>query len=483
LDKILNLKEKAISGVKWTALSSMIIAITQLVQLMVFARYLTSYDFGLIAILMLVVNFSLLFVDFGISKAIIYKHDISNTQLSTLYWLNLILGIFIFMILMAISSYIADFYNESSLETLIILISISLVVQSVGQQFRTLFQKRLEFNTLAKIDIFATMLSSIVALVLVTNDIGIYAFVISILVASIVKSTLLIKYGLALHTPTFSFNLYEVKELLHFGLYTVGNGIVGTLSSQIDILIIGKLLGTEILGIYSIAKELILRPMQLINPIITKVAFPTMSNVNSDKYKVSSIYLKIRNIIASINFPIYTFTFIFASEVILLFLGEKWLHITSIFQILAIWAAFRSIESPIGSLVMAMGKPQYEMYWNMGMMIYMPIMVYISSRWGLSGLVYGNLVSIFILLIPSWYFLTYRLVQITLLKYFKSIYYPLLISLFSGSILYSIVHFYTFNIIYKVVLFLCILIIFLFLNKKFNKNFYNTVYTVIGKKR
>ena len=479
----MNLREKAISGVKWTAFSSMIIAITQLVQLMVFARYLTPHDFGLIAILMLVVNFSLLFVDFGISKAIIYTQEISSSQLSTLYWLNLILGLFIFMLLMAISSYIADFYNEKSLETLIILISISLVIQSVGQQFRTLFQKKLEFNTLAKIDIFATVFSFAVALVLVTNDIGIYAFVISILTTSIIKSVLLIRYGLSIHTPTFSFNLYEVKKLLHFGLYTVGNGIVGTLSSQVDILIIGKLLGTESLGIYSIAKELILRPMQLINPIITKVAFPTMSNINSDKDKVSNIYLKIRNIIASINFPIYTVTFIFASEIISLFLGEKWLHITNIFQILTIWAAFRSIESPIGSLVMAMGKPQYEMYWNMGMMIYMPIMVYISSKWGLIGLVYGNLVSIFILLIPSWYFLTYRLVQISLLKYLKSICYPLLISLFSGSVLYSIVYFYTFNVIYKIVLFLCILIAFFFLNKKFNQNFYNTVYTVIGKNR
>lgn len=166
-------------------------------------------------------------------------------------------------------------------------------------------------------------------------------------------------------------------------------------------ILIGKLLGTETLGLYSIAKELILKPAQL----ITKIAFPVMSKVNH----VKRIYLKLINYIASVNFPIYVVSFILAPEIITLFLGEKWLEATTVFQILSIWALLRSISNPVGSLVMAMGKPQYEMYWNIGMMFFAPTVVYISSFWGIEGIAWGNVGSILVLFVPGWYFLVNKL--------------------------------------------------------------------------
>lgn len=479
----MSLKQKAISGVKWTTLSSASIAILQLLQLMVLARFLSQHDFGLVAILMVIVNLSLVFVDFGLSNSIIYKKEITPEQLSTLYWLNILIGLVIYIVLYSMSELIANFYNEDMLSDLIILISIVLIIQAFGQQFRTIFQKELQFNTLAKIDVFSTVISVVSAILFAWYNFGVYSLVYAVIIMATLKSIFLIFFGTKHHKVKFIFNLKDVKEFLSFGLYVVGNGMVSTMATQIDVLLIGKLLGTEALGLYSIAKELILRPSQLINPIVTKVAFPLMSKVNHDINEVKRLYLKLVNYVSSVNFPIYVATIILAPEIITVFLGEKWLEIVPLFQVLAIWALLRSRDNPIGSLVMALGKPQYEMYWNISMMVYMPIMIYIAAHFGIIGIAYGNLLSVVILFIPGWYFLAFRLCRVSLKEYFMSSFSPLLISLFSGIVVYMFLYFGFDNLIYR--LFITFIIGFLllyFMYKKYSTDFYSVLLSLFTKK-
>lgn len=161
-----------------------------------------------------------------------------------------------------------------------------IVIQAFGLQFRALFQKELQFNILAKIDILSAIISFGLAIYLALFGYGIYALIFSVLSMAI----LLLYFGLRVHKPKFIFKLFEIKDFFVFGSYSTGNGIVSTIASRIDIILIGKLLGTDSLGLYSVIKELILRPAELINPIITKVAFPTMSKVNDDLQKVKKTY-------------------------------------------------------------------------------------------------------------------------------------------------------------------------------------------------
>jgi O-antigen/teichoic acid export membrane protein len=126
---------------------------------------------------------------------------------------------------------------------------------------------------------------------------------------------------------------------------------------------------------------------------------------------------------------------ILAPELITLFLGEKWLNSVVIFQILAVWAMLRSIGNPVGSLIMALGKPKLEMQWNLLMMFYMPIMVYISSSWGIEGIAWGNLISMFLLFIPGWYFLIYKISGIKLVEYITSFLNILVVIVLLGLVL------------------------------------------------
>ncbi|MFY4783130.1 MOP flippase family protein [Aliarcobacter butzleri] len=478
----MNLKKQAISGVKWTTFSSATNGILQLVQLMILARFLTTHDFGIMAILMVIIGFSQIFVDFGLSKAIIYKREISENQLSTLYWLNIIFSLFIFIFIYSISEFIVYFYEEPILKSYILIVSSVIIIQAFGLQFRALFQKELQFNILAKIDILSAIISFGLAIYLALFGYGIYALIFSVLSMAIVRTILLLYFGLKVHKPKFIFKLFEIKDFFVFGSYSTVNGIVSTIASRIDIILIGKLLGTDTLGLYSVIKELILRPAELINPIIAKVAFPTMSKVNDDLQKVKKIYLKLINYVASINFPIYVACLIFATEIIEIFLGEKWLDGVYIFQILSIWALIRSIGNPVGSLVMAVGKPQVEMYWNIFMMIFMPLIVLISSLWGIVGLSYGNLFASVLLYIPAWYFLVFKLCGATFKEYFNSSFKALYISVIVGSVVYITIQFVP-NILYIKLSFGLILgaVLIFFLNKYLNRDFYEAMIGMVIK--
>jgi O-antigen/teichoic acid export membrane protein len=473
LDKKLHLKQKAISGVKWTTLSTIITAITQLLQISILARYLEPSAFGLIAIIMVVIGFSQMFVDFGVSSAIIHKQNVTTEQLSTLYWLNILSSIVVFMVIMGLSPFIASFYHEAVLTQLIILTSTTIVIQSFGKQFFVLFEKELQFNTVAKIDIVAAFSSLALAVTLTINGFGVYSLIYPLILSMSVKSFLLIFNGLKYHKPKLYFNISEVKEFIIFGMYQMGSGIVNYFNSQFDVIIIGKIFGSETLGLYSMAKQLVMRPAQIINPVVTRVTFPTMSKVQNDTQRLKEIYLKTINLLSSVNFPIYIAMIILAPEIITIFLGTKWLAATTVFQILSIYALFRSIGNPIGSLVLAKGKPHYEMYWNIGLFFIIPATIYIGSFYGIEGVSWSLVILILILMIPNWYFLVRRLCGARFLEYHLQIVKPLLLSVVAGIIAFSIFEKIKTNIVILDIVLISVIgfILIIALNMKFNKEF------------
>jgi len=432
-----NIKQKAINGVKWTSLSTIINAIAQLLQISILARFLEPSAFGLLAIITLVIGFSQMFVDMGISTAIIHKQDVSSKQLSTLYWLNILSGFIVYGIIAILAPYIADFYNNENLTDLIRLTSITIVIQSFGKQFFVLFEKELKFNTIAKIDIVASIGSLILATLLALNNFGVYALIYPLIFSVSLKSILLIHNGLQYHRPQLYFKISDVKGFIVFGLYQMGTGIVGYFNSQFDIIIIGKVFGSETLGLYSIIKQLVMRPGQIINPVMTRVTFPTMSKVQNDTKRLKDIYLKTINYLSSVNFPIYIMMIILAHEIIILFLGAKWLSGVEIFQGLSLYALIRSTGNPAGELINAKGKPEYGLYWNIGLFFIIPITIYVGSFYGIIGVVWGWIILMLLLAIPNWYFLVNKLCGAGFKEYFKGMLKPLVLASISGLLAYG----------------------------------------------
>jgi len=467
----LSLKQKAISGVKWTTLSTVVTTILQLLQLAILTRFLDPSAFGLMSLVMVVIGFSQAFLDMGISNAIIHKQEITKDQLSTLYWVNVLAGVILFGIISILAPFMAEFYKEPELTELILVVALTFVIQPFGQQFMILWQKDMRFREIAKIDIVNKSISLVVSVYLAYKGYGVYALVYGTL-AGVVSQTVQYLYtGLREYRPSFVFNIKEIKEFLSFGVYQMGEKTINFFNREVDTLLIGKLLGVEALGIYTIAKQLAMKPIEIIGPIITKVTFPTMAKVQYDNSRLKYIYLKTINYLSSVTFPIYAFLIIMAPELILILFGEQWKESIPILQILSIYGLIRSTGSPVGSLVLSKGKANWAFWWNFGLFFYVPIGIYISSQWGLTGISWGLVIVQFSLIVPNWYLLVRSLCKAKFIEYHLEILIPFSIVFISTVVTYFLTNsfeniFAKFFMVGAIGLFLVIL-----LNVIFNKKF------------
>ncbi len=176
------------------------------------------------------------------------------------------------------------------------------MIQPFGQQFMVLWQKELRFKEIARIDIINKFITLIVTVWFAYAGYGVYSLVYGAIAGSIVQTAQFIELGFKKHKPRLIFKLSDIKEFLNFGAYQMGERTINYFNYQLDTILIGKLLGMEALGIYNIAKSLIMKPAMVFNPIITKVTFPAMAKIQDDIVRLKEVYLKTINYLSSVNF-------------------------------------------------------------------------------------------------------------------------------------------------------------------------------------
>ena len=140
----MSLREKTISGAKWSAIATVIIIGLGLVQMTVLARIIDNHQFGLLTVSLVIIALADTLSDFGIANSIIQRKEISHLELTTLYWLNVGLGLVVCVAVFLLSDLIGDMLNNPDLAPLIKTLSLAFVVIPHGQQFRALMQKELE---------------------------------------------------------------------------------------------------------------------------------------------------------------------------------------------------------------------------------------------------------------------------------------------------------------------------------------------------
>jgi lipopolysaccharide exporter len=214
----MSLKQSAVTGVKWTTLSTGVSAVLQIGQLTVLARLLKPEDFGLMAMVMIIIGFAQAYADMGISAAVIHKQDVTRDQLSSLYWLNILTGIVVYLTLCVITPLIVMFFHEPRLYQLLPVVALSFLIASTGLQFLWLLEKELKFDLLAKQEIASTVAGAGVAIISAYLGHGVWSLVWGQLVTAACKAIFLIIIGWPRWTPHFHFKKEELRGFVSFGL-------------------------------------------------------------------------------------------------------------------------------------------------------------------------------------------------------------------------------------------------------------------------
>jgi O-antigen/teichoic acid export membrane protein len=378
----MSLKQQAVSGVKWSGLSMGVVTALQFVSLAVLARLLSPSDFGLMGMIMVVIGFAQAFADMGISNAIIHRQDATKDELSSLYWINILAGVAIFLIVCVSTPLVAAFYHEPRLNNLMYLAALIFLITPFGQQFQILLQKELQFNQLAIIEITGSFSNATVAIILAFLGTGVFSLIWGQLAGTTIRVLLLSYWGWRNWRPRLHFSRRDLKKYIGFGLYQMGERTINYFNSNLDYLLIGALLGAKSLGYYTLAYNLVLRPSSMINPAITKVAFPIFSTVQNNTNKLKKGYLKVIQLLSSVNFPIMVGLAVVAPVAVPVVFGEQWLPSIILIQILTIVGLLQSTGNPVGSLLLAKGRADLGFKWNVALMITQIPGLYIGAKFG-----------------------------------------------------------------------------------------------------
>nr|WP_294860857.1 MOP flippase family protein [uncultured Fluviicola sp.] len=465
----MNLKQQAFSGVKWTTLSALVNILVQLVQLVILTQLLSRQDFGLMAIVMVVIGFSQLFIDMGVSNAIIYKKEISYKELSSLYWFNIVVGCTFFLLLVFSSWSIARFYDNNRLSSLVQLVAISFVIQPWGQQFMIFLQKELKFKILAQVEIISKFVSFSSVIILAYLDYGVYSLALGTPVYALCSAVGYNIVGRRYYQPKLFFSFQKVKTYLNFGLFQMGDKFLNYFALQMDTILIGKIMGIEILGVYNIAKDLTSKPYMIINPIITRVTFPVMSKINHDIPKLKLIFLQTLNYLSYINILIYLLIILLAEPIVLVLFGSKWVDAIPLIQILALTYVFRSFGNPSGSLLLSLGAAKQAFIWNLLVFILYPVSIFSGSYWGLIGIAIGTCILQVVLFIPNWKMNVQPFINVSFSEYLAVYAKPFLLPLIASLPCYLLLMFMQPTIWSMLITSILFTVLFLSLALKFEK--------------
>lgn len=423
----MQVKKEAISGVKWTTLATVSTAICAILKISILARFLETSDFGLMALVTFVLGFMDLFMDMGLTSAILYKQDISKDEYNSLYWLNVLFSFLLFVGVLALSPIIAQFYDEPQLKKLLPLMGFGIIFSAFGRQFKTILQKELDFRAISIIEIIASLSSLVLAIILAINGFGVYSLVLSALLQYFLSNTVFFFIGIGRKSLGFYFNFNKTRPFLKIGIYKVGGQIINYFNRDLDVLIIGKFFGAELLGGYSLAKQLVKRPLAIFDQVIIKVSVSILPRFQDKKGELLNSFLMLIRGMSVANAAIYGTMAICAPLLVEIFYGEGYSHLFGFVRFFAIIFYFRSLGGVVGILAITKGRTDIEFYWNILLLCIFPPVILIGAQFGIEMILALMAGTQIMLNFPLWRIFYKKLLYMELMGYIKAIFTPFLV--------------------------------------------------------
>ena len=431
IQKNTNLIKKARSATYWLFGSNIAIQLISWAITVFVARILSPDDYGLFGMAALLTSFLVLFNELGLGPAIIQKKDLSKEQLSSCFWIIVVINISLFFIAFICAPFVASFFHEKRLTSIIRVAAISIVIGGLYKIHYSLLTKELMFNKRSIVDFVSRLCGGVSTLLLAILGYGVWSLVYSLIIGDLVKLILL--YIFVDWYPEKIFSHQIIKNMIRFAYNVTGSRILQYFYSNSDYLIAGKFLGKTLLGYYSLAFQLASLPNEKLLSLIGQIMFPLFSKIQDDEITLRNYFLRIVKITAFIVFPIFTGMYLIGELVIILLLSNKWIPMILPFKILCLIAALRAINTFNSRLVYATGHPHIDLSNTAICSVIMPLGFLIGSKYGLNGISYAWLI-----LYPMVFLITTKrsinVINISLLEYFKNLTFPVIATCFMAII-------------------------------------------------
>lgn len=331
---MVGLRKRSIGATVWSGVDLFFQKGLNFLTTMVLARLLTPVDYGIIEMLAIFLGLSTAFIDSGFALSLIQREEISDLDISSIFYFNIFMGFLFFGVFWVTSPWIASFYRMPTLVPLARFVGAGLFFGSFGSVPKALFTKKLNFKRICIINAIGSLFACSIALWMAFNGFGVWSLAVQMVVLAAVSSVLFIWF--CPRKPRLIFSIVSLRSLSRFGIFVLGSVLVDVIYSRLSTLIIGRQYSAKDLGNYARADQTQQFPANLVLMIIGRVAFPIFAAAQGDKGLVREGLSKALSMVMLITLPTMLGLTVTADRIITVLFGPQWTACVPYFKVLCL---------------------------------------------------------------------------------------------------------------------------------------------------
>ena len=371
----------------------------QLASTVLLARILSPHDFGLVAMVVALISFGPMLIDLGTSEASTQKARITETEISTLFWLNVAISAGLTVLLVAGSGAIARLFGEPSLTGISLALSVTFVLTALATQHSALMRRAMQFRRMAMIDISVNLIGSIVSVAMALAGWGYWSLVAKpIVTAALTASAAWMSCRWVPGRPRLS---GEAKELVGFGLGVTGFTMTDYFVKSADRLAIGYFQGAGPLGYFQNALTIYSNVLSILTEPLHNIAASSLSKLRNDIDGLKRAWETALSTLAFFSALAFATLAVIGQDFIVVLLGQKWAAAGPLLCIFAVRGIAHAIERTMGWLHVAAGRADRWMRWGFYSAPVQLLVVAVGLPFGVTGIAVAQAVAMFALFGPA----------------------------------------------------------------------------------
>ncbi|MFC1639647.1 lipopolysaccharide biosynthesis protein [Gemmatimonadota bacterium] len=380
----MSLRQTVMSGLRWSAGMRLLGQLLTWTSTLIVIRLLSPGDYGLMSMAGVFIAFLSMISEMGLGTAIVQRRDLGDNDLRAIFGFAILVTLVICCILIISAPAVSRFYGEPELVPILRVLSLIFVFSVFSVVPSSLLLKDLEYKKFAAVQFAGAIAGSACTLPMALLGFGVWSLVCGFLAVRIG-----VLVGVLIARPYLRFPTLRLKGMgpvfLYSGQVTSARILWYLAASAAATLIIGRVLGSELLGIYAVGLTLAALPMEKVGGILNAVAFPAFSSVQGDPNLAGAHFLRAVRILCLITVPVFFGISSVSTEIVAVFLGDRWLQAVVPLQIIAVMVPLRMVKNLSAPALMGMGRADVFLTNEVLAVVMMPLGFLVGSQWGVVG--------------------------------------------------------------------------------------------------
>lgn len=431
----MSLKQQTISGLTWSFIDNFSNIGIQFIIGIILARLLSPSEFGLIGMITIFISVSQSFIDSGFSHALIRKQDCTQSDYSTVFFFNMIVGLLFYLILFFSANAISLFYNEPILKELIQVLGFTIIIGAFTIIQRTRLTKEINFKLQTRISVIASIGSGVIGIIMAYYGFGVWSLVWKMFFQTLINSLLLWIWNKWI--PSLIFDIKAFKQFFYFGYKILLGTLISTIYQNVYYLIIGKFFTASQLGYYTRAEQFSKLPSSNITGVIQRVSYPILSQLQGDPIMLKRGYKRLIKTTMFISFVLMLGMSAVATPLVLTLIGAKWSSSVLYLQLLCFSYMFYPLHVLNLNVLNVKGRSDLTLRLELlKTFLVIPIII-VGIFFGIKAMLFGVIIISFLVYFLNSYW-TEKLIDYSVKEQLGDILPSFLLALFMGIVVFGL---------------------------------------------